>query len=84
MSYTTRFNAYSSYEQDGKEFDTNLEGFSVAAAFQQQGEVLQNVMSFVNIMSYDIPPNVISSNGWSPQAYQNILTTFDARHGGLF
>lgn len=35
-------------------------------------------------MAYDIPPEVISPTGWSVEAYEKILKTFDNRNGGLW
>ena len=70
LSYTTRFNAFSNYSQDGIPFDSNMEGVSVAAAFTSLGENIADVFSFVNIMAYDTPPSVISADGWTIAAYE--------------
>jgi len=84
ISYTTRFNAFSDYYQDGKAFPSNQEGVTVAAAFTALNANIAEVFSYVNIMAYDTPPSVISKDGWTVEAYATILKTFDNRYGGLF
>ena len=84
LSYTTRFNAFSNYSQGGVEFASNMEGTFVAAAFTELGYNIADVFTFVNIMAYDTPPENISPDGWTIEAYETILKTFDNRYGGIF
>lgn len=60
ISYTTRFNAFSDYFQGGVAFPSNKEGFDVKATFERLGYNFLDVFTFVNIMAYDCPPDVIS------------------------
>jgi hypothetical protein len=73
MSYTTRFNAFLDFYQNGTAFHSNKEGFAVAAAFEALGENIADVFTFTNIMAYDTPPYVISKDGWTIDAYTKIL-----------
>jgi hypothetical protein len=50
-----------------------MEGVYVAAAFKALGYNIADVFTFVNIMSYDTPPTVISADGWTISAYEKIL-----------
>lgn len=85
MSYTTRFNAFSSYNsRTGAPFDSNMEGHYVNEAFKAIGEDMATTFSFTNIMAYDTPPSNISPDGWTIDAYSKILKSFDSRYGGVF
>ena len=48
------------------------------------GYTFNEVFTYVNIMAYDVPPSVFGPNGWTVQAYYDILKTFDNRYGGPF
>mgnify|MGYP003573969109 FL=1 len=85
LTYTTRFNAFSKYnDRTGTPFTSNEEGFAVAAAFKAAGKDIADVFTFTNIMAYDCPPSDISKNGWDIDAYSAILKSFDNRYGGPF
>lgn len=39
---------------------------------------ITDVFTYVNIMAYDVPPEVITPTGWTLDAYATILKTFEA------
>lgn len=77
--YTTRFNAFMSnsktYGFAG--FNSDGEGLDISNIIQQNNSTLDQVISAVNIMAYDVPPSQMpNSKTWTVDLYKTMLDTF--------
>ncbi|QSH41408.1 glycosyl hydrolase family 18 protein [Lentisphaerota bacterium ZTH] len=84
IGYTTRFNAFWSTAPDGvTSFESDGEGIAVNNAIKAYGSTLDQVVDWVNIMMYDVPPTDLgAAETFTLEQYKMVLEYF-AKEGNV-
>lgn len=81
IGYTTRFNAFwnnTNQPENHSAFASDGEGLEIENYLNQQGSSLNDVVDWVNIMMYDVPPsNLGSPNGFTLENYKVVFNAFE-------
>lgn len=80
IGYTTRFNAFWNDENRPSgvsEFPSDGEGLDIAEELAEQGSSLDEIVDWVNIMLYDVPPKDLGSDSHTLATYKMVMDFFE-------